>query len=108
MTIRSIDMQVLVQKVGEAAKIQQTEKTDQQVKQQSFLEQIAQQTQMVSTTVNQTPASQPGLIRDKQSGRNKKKLSNQKKREGASGVEDEETLTWADDPRKGSNLDIRA
>lgn len=107
MTIRSIDMQVLVQKVGEVAKIQQTEKTDQNVRQQSFLEQISQQTQLVSTTVNQTPASESSLIRDNQSDK-KKKQSNHKKKEKASGLEDEEALNWAEDPNKGSNLDIRA
>ena len=107
MTIRSIDMQVLVQKVGEVAKIQQTEKTDQQVRQQSFLEQIAQQTQFVSTTENKPPASESSLIRDKQSDKRKKSTS-QKKKEKASGLEDEEALSWTDDPHKGSNLDIRA
>lgn len=107
MTIRSIDMQVLVQKVGDVAKIQQTEKTDQQVKQQSFLEQISQQTQQVSTTVNKTPTSDPSLIRDKQSDK-KKKLSKQKKKETTSELDDEDSLNWAGDPHKGSNLDIRA
>lgn len=71
MTIRSIDMQVLVQKVGEVSKLQQIEKTDQQVRQQAFLEQIAQQTEQVSTTVNQTPASEAALIREKQSDKKK-------------------------------------
>lgn len=64
MTIRSIDMQVLVQKVGEVAKIQQAEKTSQHIKQQSFLEQIAQQTEVVSKTVNEASASESGLIRE--------------------------------------------
>lgn len=107
MTIRSIDMQVLVQKVGEVAKIQQTEKTDQQVRQQSFLEQIAQQTQQVSTTVNQTPTTDPSLIREKQSER-KRKPHTKKDKGNPSGPEDEEVLNWSDDPNKGSNLDIRA
>jgi len=107
MTIRSIDMQVLVQKVGDIAKIQQTEKTDQQVRQQSFLEQIAQQTQLVSNTVNQTPASESGLIQENESDK-KKKPPKQKKKDRVSGLEDEEVLNWADDPNKGSNLDIRA
>ena len=74
MTIRSIDMQVLVQKVGEVSKLQQIEKTDQQVRQQAFLEQIAQQTEQVSTTVNQTPASEAALIREKQSDKKKSPL----------------------------------
>lgn len=71
MTIRSVDMQVLVQKVGEVTKLQQTEKTDQQVRQQAFLEQIAQQTEQTSKTVNQTPASEAALIREKQEEKKK-------------------------------------
>jgi hypothetical protein len=77
MTIRSIDMQVLVQKVGEVAKIQQAEKTSQHIKQQSFLEQIAQQTEVVSKTVNEASASESGLIREKQSEKKKKHTGNQ-------------------------------
>ena len=106
MTIRSIDMQVLVQKVGEVAKLQQTEKTDQQVRQQSFLEQIAQQTEQVSHTVNQTPASEAALIREKQS--DKKKKSPHKKNADPRNSDDEEAANWPNDPDRGSNLDIRA
>jgi hypothetical protein len=106
MTIRSIDMQVLVQKVGEVARIQQAEKTGEQVKQQSFLEQIAQQTETVSKTVNQTPASESSLIREKQSDRKKKSLDKKKARQNES--EDDETVNWPHDPDRGSNLDVRA
>lgn len=106
MTIRSIDMQVLIQKVGEVAKIQQTEKTDQHVRQQSFLEQIAQQTEIVSKTVNQTPASESSLIREKQSDKKKKSPDKRKARPNES--DDDETVNWSHDPDRGSNLDVRA
>lgn len=106
MTIRSVDMQVLVQKVGEVTKLQQTEKTDQQVRQQAFLEQIAQQTEQTSKTVNQTPASEAALIREKQE--EKKKKSPPKKNAGSSESDEEEGTNWASDPNRGSNLDIRA
>ena len=106
MTIRSIDMQVLVQKVGEVSKLQQIEKTDQQVRQQAFLEQIAQQTEQVSTTVNQTPASEAALIREKQS--DKKKKSPHKKNADHSESEEEEATNWANDQDRGSKLDIRS
>lgn len=106
MTIRSIDMQVLVQKVGEVAKIQQAEKTSQHIKQQSFLEQIAQQTEVVSKTVNEASASEPGLIREKQSDKKKKHADKKKARQNE--PDDEETANWTPDPNKGSNLDVRA
>jgi|GEM_PF-395658 len=113
MTIRSIDMQVLVQKVGEVAKIQQAEKTSQHIKQQSFLEQIAQQTEVVSKTVNEASASEPGLIREKQSDKKKKHAEKKKKHTGKKKArqnepDDEETANWTPDPNKGSNLDVRA
>lgn len=105
MTIRSVDMQVLVQKVGEVARVQQTEKSDHASRQQQFLEHITQQTETNSNAVNQASANESVLIREKQE--QKKKARSAKKDREREEAEESQTQ-WASDPDRGSNIDIRA
>lgn len=106
MTIRSVDMQVLVQKIGDVARVQQTEKSDHQSRQQQFLQQIAQQTEINSNVVNQALASESTLIRDKQSDKKNKRSS--PKKQPQTSADDQQVSEWGSDPDRGSNLDIRA
>lgn len=65
MTIRSIDAQVLVQKVGEVAKIQQAQQVGNIHKQDEFINNISKQTEKYSKTVNRSESSQNKRIERK-------------------------------------------
>jgi hypothetical protein len=88
-------MQVLVQKVGDVARVQQTEKSDHASRQQQFLEHITQQTEANSSAVNQASANESVLIREKQEQKKKARATKKdRKRE-----ETEENKTqWISDP----------
>ena len=62
MTIRSIDMQVLIQKVGDVAKIQQVQQEENLLKGNEANGQIAQQTAKNSRTVSQVLRKESGLV----------------------------------------------
>ncbi len=104
MTIRSIDMQVLVQKVGDVAKIQQAEKTEQSSRQQQFAQQIMQQTETNSKTVSQNLRSEATLIRDKQEEEEKRKKKKRQDKIEEDPIEEE----LLKDQHRGHNIDIKA
>lgn len=106
MTIRSVDMQVLVQKVTDVAKIPQTDKADHHNRQQQFMQQIAEQTDVSSRTVNQPQANDTVLIRDKQE-KERRQRSSKKKKDAERSSEDQDS-EWPRDPERGSNIDIHA
>ena len=104
MTIRSIDMQVLVQKVGDVAKIQQAEKSDHNNRQQQFAQQILQQTETNSKTVSQNLRSEATLIRDKQEEEEKRKKKKRQNQLEEDPIEEE----LLKDKHRGQNIDIKA
>lgn len=79
MSIRSIDMQVLVQKVGDVARIQHTHQVDHDKRQQEFVQAIAQQTQHNTKEVNQMLRSEHAEIHQRQEKQKKEKNSQEKK-----------------------------
>ncbi|MDD2510037.1 MAG: hypothetical protein PHP26_01370 [Syntrophomonas sp.] len=76
MTIRSVDMQVLVQKVGDVARIQQSQQLENNSRQQEFVQQISQQTDKNAKTVNQMLRNEQAYVHEKQ----EKEESGKKKR----------------------------
>jgi hypothetical protein len=74
MTIKSIDMQVLVQKVGDVARIQQAQQIGHNHRQEEFVKNISQETDKYSKTVNKPGESQHKKVdekeeKEKQSGK---------------------------------------
>ncbi len=104
MTIRSVDMQVLVQKVNDVTKIQQTQQVEGQNRQQESAQNIAAQTERVSRTVNQTLRNQGKKVQ----GKEEHEEGNQgKKRERKSGGKEEKsTQTDPESLKKGLGIDI--
>lgn len=82
MSIRSIDMQVLVQKVGDVAKVQQAQQLENSNRQQESTQQIGQQTQMDVKTVNQPLKNERAHVYQKQEKEQQEKKSRQKKGKG--------------------------
>lgn len=79
MTIRSIDMQVLVQKVTDVGKIQNIQQQESTLRQQENINQINQQTNINTSTVNQPLRSESSLVHEKQEKEKKSKKRSPKK-----------------------------
>lgn len=104
MTIKSIDMQVLVQKVGDVAKIQQAQQTVNSHRQEEFIKNINEQTDRYTKTVNKTLQSEQKKVNQKE----EKEKQSRKRNRDSNKKEDEETTDNKPQNRNesGSNLDI--
>jgi len=99
MTIKSIDMQVLVQKVGDVAKIQQAQQIGNH-QQEEFVNNITKETDKFSKTVNKTGEGRHKKVDEKEEKerQSRKRYRNKKEAE----TDDKKTS----DSGNGSNLDI--
>lgn len=79
MSIRSLDMQVLVQKASDVAKVQHNQHQEIISRQDEFAQNIIRQTTQNSKTVQNTNKSEKGLIQEKP---NQDKRKNQAKKRG--------------------------
>lgn len=109
MTIKSVDMQVLVQKIGDVARVQQTQQQDHQARQQGFINEIQSQTQRNSKTVNETLRNEQKIVHEKQEKDGQKKENKSQRRTEAVATKESDTDRPADanlEPGRGENLDI--
>ncbi len=105
MSIRSTDMQVLIQKVGDVAKLQQIQQHEVNLKQQEFNNQILDQTIKNTHTVNQTLRDESALVHEKQENEeNAKKKRN--KRGNIDNKENSKEQHKNLEPGRGDKLDI--
>ncbi|HWP98611.1 MAG TPA: hypothetical protein VN426_17345 [Syntrophomonadaceae bacterium] len=79
MSIRSVDMQVLVQKVGDISRIQQTHQVEENNRQQEFNQAIVQQTDHNSKEVNQSLRSEEAYVHERQEKQKKEEKGQEKK-----------------------------
>ena len=105
MTIKSIDMQVLIPKVNEVSRVQQIQQQANTNQQQELATQMAQAAVKNETSVNQLPPGEKTVIRDKpgeEKNRNKSEKEDKRKNiENKDNEEDNETLV-------GRNIDVIA
>lgn len=80
MTIKSIDMQVLVQKIGDVAKIQQAQQIGNNHRQEEFVKNISAETDKYSKTVNKPGQSQHKKVDEKEE---KEKESRKRYKDGS-------------------------
>ena len=73
MTIRSVDMQVLVQRVGDVSKIQQAQQVQNTNKQQENFQQIIQQTTTVSKSVEQNRETESKRVHEEKEKERRRK-----------------------------------
>ena len=106
MSIRSTDMQVLIQKVGDVAKLQQIQQHEVNLKQQEFNSQILDQTVKNTHTVNQTLRDESALVHEKQEKEEKSK-KNRNKKGNADNKENSKEQHRNLEPGRGDKLDIR-
>jgi len=99
-------MQVLVQKTGDMAKIQQVQHQETNLKQHEMANQIVAQTQQNTQSVNQPSASESKLVHEKEEKDNNNK-KNRKKRGNSINEENTEDCNPLD-PNRGNKLDILA
>ncbi|MDD3364049.1 MAG: hypothetical protein PHZ03_03635 [Syntrophomonas sp.] len=105
MSIRSTDMQVLVQKVGDVAKLQQIQQQELNIKQQEFNSQILDQTSKNTHTVNQTLRNESALVHEKQEKEEKTKKDRNKKG-NSDNRENSKEQHKNMEPGRGDKLDI--
>ncbi|MGS0764287.1 hypothetical protein [Syntrophomonas curvata] len=103
MTIKSIDMQVLVQKVGDVAKIQQAQQIGNNHRQEEFIKNINQETDRYSKTVNKPGESRHKKVDEKEE---KEKQSQKRYRGGKKDHEEPGDKTNPAPSGSGSKLDI--
>ena len=106
MSMKIMDMQVLIQKTADVAKIQQVQNQETNLRQQEMTNQIAAQTQQNTKNVNKPQANQSKLVHEKhdkeeQAKKSRKKRGNKEKKEN---TEDCKQI----DPIRGNSLDILA
>lgn len=106
MSIKSVDMQVLIQKTSDVARIQQIQNQGNNFRQQEISSNILQDTNQNTQTVKKPPAGEGKLVHEKQeheknSSQDERKRGNKAKK---SNSEEEKQL----DPNRGGKLDILA
>ncbi len=106
MTIKSLDMQVMVQKIGEVARIQQSEQTGANNKQQEFTEAINAQTIKNSKATPEVEQHKPQLNTNKDKDKDKRDPPKKARKKA---VLDNESMDseFNIDPDKGHNVDIK-
>ncbi|PKM77687.1 MAG: hypothetical protein CVU90_06305 [Firmicutes bacterium HGW-Firmicutes-15] len=105
MSIRSTDMQVLIQKVGDVAKLQQIQQHEVNIKQQEFNSQIMDQTSKITHTINQTLRDESALVHEKQEKEEKAK-KNKNNKGNSDNKENSKEHTKNLEPGRGDKLDI--
>mgnify|MGYP001167468470 CR=1 FL=1 len=105
MSIRTTDMQVLIQKTGDVAKLQQIHQQELVSKQQEFNNLIVEQTMKNTHSVNETLRDESALVHEKQekeknAKKNPEKEGNEKPEEN---IKEEHKIK---EPGRGSKLDI--
>ncbi|MEN6348059.1 MAG: hypothetical protein ABFD08_01480 [Syntrophomonas sp.] len=109
MSIRSIDMQVLVQKVSDVAKVQQAQQVENSNRQQESVQQINHQTNIEVKTVNEPLRNEHAHVHEKQEQKEKEKKSKPKKGNNDN-TENSDRTTVAQNKntpdKNGSHLDI--
>jgi len=104
--MKIMDMQVLIQKTADVAKIQQVQNQETNLRQQEMTNQIAAQTQQNTKNVNKPQANQAKLVHEKHDKEEEAKKSRKKRgnKENKENTEDCKQI----DPIRGNSLDILA
>lgn len=105
MSMKIMDMQVLIQKTADVSKIQQVQNQESNIRQQELTNQIVAQTQQNTHSINRPPANQAKLVHEKQEQEEHSK-KNRKKRGNIGNIENKEEHKQLADPNRGNNLDI--
>lgn len=105
MTIRSVDMQVLVQKTLDIARVQQAQQVEGQHRQMEFAQNITAQNEKIARSVNDPLRNEAKLVHEKEEQeKNSKKQKNEKEEE-----EEKSNDKKSASPResgRGNRLDI--
>jgi hypothetical protein len=105
LTVRSVDMQVLLPKIQEIGKNQQVQNQQDQSQQQQFAAQMQKQAELQKHRVQNSPKSEGHKIdveSEKKGHQQKKRHSDEDKKQ-----EHVEGETGVKDPSKGNLLDIK-
>lgn len=90
MSIRPIDLQVMIPKTSEVSKIQHTDMNKAGLEQQQFAEQLNKQTLQNQQQVSQTDKSDKTLIKDEQDKKKKNKNAKKSKKKIDSKTEEKD------------------
>ncbi|MDH7497827.1 MAG: hypothetical protein QHH05_05215 [Syntrophomonadaceae bacterium] len=107
MTIRTVDLQVMLPRVSEVSRVQHVQQHDHENRQQEFVHQLVQQGIREQTTVQRSPRGEEARVRERQ-----EREGEQKKRQPGAGNERErenkEQQKAVDLGPLGHTIDLRA
>ncbi|MGE5416624.1 MAG: hypothetical protein ACM3UZ_07665 [Acidobacteriota bacterium] len=110
MSMKIIDMQVLLPRASEVSRVQQIHQQEHDQKQQEFIAQMAVQAEKAEAEVRRTPRNEESIIREKPE--REKNSEKRQKKEGKQETEentenkDQNALKKMADPR-GAKVDIK-
>lgn len=105
MSIKSVDMQVLVQKVGDVARIQHTQHNEANQRQGEFSQLMANHTITNRQTVRESKESTAKHVHERQAG--EQESEDPKERKHSAGRQNEQDQEIFRDFHKGSTIDIK-
>lgn len=104
MTIKSVDMQVLIQKVGDVARVQHSQHNESNHRQSEFAQLMVNQTLSERQTVRGPKESRAATVHERQKGEDKERSKDQKDPSEKQSEQDQEIFK---DFRKGFTIDLK-
>ncbi len=108
MTLRSVDLQVLLPRVQEAGRIQQIHQTNEQTQQQSFAAHLLREAEVAQRSVQNLPQAREGMIKERERQESRSSQSGSKEKE--SPKEEKEAFEKSSDFDKcqlGHRIDLK-
>ncbi len=105
MSIKMVDMQVLIPKVQEVARTQQIQQQGSNNQQASTANQLVREAEQRQNSVQETPRNEEGKIREREGDQGSKRETDAKKKQRKEESQSDEA-GLAKDPRLGKRIDI--
>ena len=78
MTIKALDLQVMLPRTQEVGRIQQVEQSNEQAQQQSFAAQLSREAELAQRSVQNLPQTREGRIKERERGNEGSNADSQK------------------------------
>ncbi|MDH7479977.1 MAG: hypothetical protein QHH02_08205 [Syntrophomonadaceae bacterium] len=104
MSMRNVDLQVLIPRLQEVGRVQQVQQQQGQEQQQQFAAQFRQAAELLQNKIKESPRSEKGEVRERETSRRGARHEGQPQQEPQQEAEDTRP---AKDPQLGGLIDIK-
>lgn len=104
MSLRNIDLQVLIPRLQEVGRVQQVQQQQGQEQQQQFAAQFRQAAELMQNKIKESPHSEKGEVQEREASRRGTRQEGQPQQETQQAPEDGRP---AKDPQRGGLIDIK-